>query len=112
MAEFTIRIETTDGIKFGTVETPTIPQEAPFGRIPYRSDCTSILTPAQESLFWDLIDQVLVQNQLGSETFLWANYAIGNNALVGEGGPVEGPENIERAIRSNVFSIWNPPRTP
>jgi hypothetical protein len=80
---YTLTLLTTAGEISGVVTSPTISSEAPFGLHTYRGACSSTLSVAEQSAFWDLVDQVLSQNSLSSAEFIRAIRATTGTTTVG-----------------------------
>jgi hypothetical protein len=82
---YDLKINTTAGIKTGTVSATSMPAESPFGHVQYGQSGTSTLDSTQISAFWALVDQVLSANGLTSADFIRAISATDSNGvLIGE----------------------------
>lgn len=73
---YNLTILTSTGEKSGVVSAPSISAEAPFGLPAYRGVCTCALSQADQTAFWDLVDQVLTQHSLSSSQFIRAVRAV------------------------------------
>jgi hypothetical protein len=80
---YTLTLLTTAGEISGVVIAQTIHAESPFGLHTYRGECTSTLSVAEQSAFWDLVDQVLSQNSISSAEFIRAIRATTGTTTVG-----------------------------
>lgn len=82
--DYILTIETTSGKKTATVSTTLLTSDYPFGFVSYRQRGSCDLDPADLEHFWDLVDEVLSENLLTSDSFIRAINAKFGNIIIGE----------------------------
>ncbi len=82
--EYDFYIETTSGIKSAKVNSNFDFEGAPFGVVPYKKFGSSELSVEIIDNFWECVNQVLLEHNLTSDTFIRAIRAYSNGKLYGE----------------------------